>query len=212
MSKKMAELFRTISSGVYVVGVAHAEHRNAFTAAWIAQVSYKPLMLSLSVNPNNASYQLIKAGQAFAVNVLEEAQMDVVRHFGLHSGCERDKLAGHAWRTGITGAPIFTDALAYFDCRVHFTRRTGDHVLVIGQVLDGAILKPGATPMTYAQTGDLDGGQALYPTAFYDTPAVLIRHFWRSHHLRSLFTQIQSYRRLLAGCLNWDPTTCMHPP
>lgn len=166
MNKQMAALFKTISCGVYVVGVAHGEQRNAFTAAWLTQVSYNPLMLVLSVNPDNASYRLIEAERAFVVNVLEESQLDLARHFGMQSGREDDKLAGHAWRPGITGAPIFSDALAYFDCRVFVTHPLGDHVLVIAQILDGAILKPHATPMTYAQTGDLDGSQAFYPPAF----------------------------------------------
>jgi flavin reductase (DIM6/NTAB) family NADH-FMN oxidoreductase RutF len=166
MSGQIAALFRTITSGVYVVGAAHGEHLNAFTAAWVAQVSFNPLMLALSVNPDNASYRLIKAGRAFTVNVLAQEQMDLARHFGTKSGRDQDKLAGYAWRAGATGAPILEEALAWFDCRLQLTRRTGDHVLVAGQVIDGAVLQSWAVPMTYAQTGDLDGSGALYPSSF----------------------------------------------
>jgi flavin reductase (DIM6/NTAB) family NADH-FMN oxidoreductase RutF len=44
-------LFQRLTQGVYVVGVAHEEARNAFTAAWVMQVSFDPLLLALSVNP-----------------------------------------------------------------------------------------------------------------------------------------------------------------
>jgi hypothetical protein len=30
-------------------------------------------------------------------------------------------------------------------------------------VVDGRILDPNAVPMTYAETGDMDGSSALYP-------------------------------------------------
>jgi flavin reductase (DIM6/NTAB) family NADH-FMN oxidoreductase RutF len=162
----MAALFRRLSLGVYVVGVARGKYINAFTAAWITQVSFKPLMLALSVNPNNASYRLIKAGRVFSVNVLAQDQMHLARHFGTDTGQTRDKLAGCAWHTALTGAPILDDTLAYFDCRVRFTHRAGSHVLVVGQVIYGALLKPHAVPMSYAQTGDLDSSSALYPTSF----------------------------------------------
>jgi flavin reductase (DIM6/NTAB) family NADH-FMN oxidoreductase RutF len=52
----IAPLFQRLTQGVYVIGVAHGEKRNAFTAAWVMQVSYDPLLLALSINPNHSSY------------------------------------------------------------------------------------------------------------------------------------------------------------
>lgn len=162
----METLFKTISSGVYVVGVAHRDRRNAFTAAWVTQVSYQPLLLGMSVNPQNWSYGLIMAERAFAVSVLTCEQSDLARCFGTQSGRNRDKLATVTWFTAKTGAPVLNDALAYFDCELQITRRAGDHVVIIGRVVDGEILKPNAQPMIYAQTGDLDSAGALYPAQF----------------------------------------------
>ena len=47
-----------------MVGVAHGEVRNAFTAAWVMQVSFDPLLLALSINPHHSSYGLLKEGRA----------------------------------------------------------------------------------------------------------------------------------------------------
>jgi hypothetical protein len=46
------------------------------------------------------------------------------------------------------------------------TLPAGDHELVLGRVIDGEILAPGAAPMTYAETGELDGSRDLYPRRF----------------------------------------------
>ena len=55
MSGSIAALFRRLTQGVYVVGVASGETRDAFTAAWVMQVSYDPLLLALSINANHSS-------------------------------------------------------------------------------------------------------------------------------------------------------------
>jgi len=47
-----------------VVGVADGDRRNAFTAAWVTQVSFRPLLLAVSVSPGHASYPLLRAGGA----------------------------------------------------------------------------------------------------------------------------------------------------
>jgi flavin reductase (DIM6/NTAB) family NADH-FMN oxidoreductase RutF len=166
MSEQIARLFRTLSSGVYVVGAAHRGKHNAFTAAWVSQVSFEPLLLALSVNTSNASWSLIRQARAFSVNVLGQGQKDIARHFGTRSGREQDKLTAYPWRAGKSGAPILENALSYLECRLEFTRRAGDHVLVVGRVIDGALLNAHAIPMLYAETGDMDGSSALYPQQF----------------------------------------------
>jgi len=166
MNTDIPALFRLLTHGVYVIGVADGARRDAFTAAWITQVSFDPLLLALSVNPRNASYALLRASGSFTVSVLKHGQLELARHFGTRSGRDVEKLAGIRWRPGMTGAPILDDAAAYFDCRLTGSLAAGDHELVLGQVVDGAILDPAALPMSYAETGELDGSRALYPARF----------------------------------------------
>jgi flavin reductase (DIM6/NTAB) family NADH-FMN oxidoreductase RutF len=165
MTNHLAVLFRHLTLGVYVVGVAQGERRNAFTAAWIMQVSFDPLLLALSVNPQNASYPLLRESGAFAVTVLKAHQLELARHFGAPAPGRRDKLATVKWQAGRNGAPILQDGLAYFDCEVTAGMRAGDHELVIGRVVDGGILDQGESPLVYGTTGDMDGSAALYPAS-----------------------------------------------
>jgi flavin reductase (DIM6/NTAB) family NADH-FMN oxidoreductase RutF len=159
----LADLFRRLSAGVYVIGVADGERRNAFTAAWLTQVSFDPLLVALSVNPGHASWPLLLAGGGFLVNVLSREQLDLARHFGTQSGRDADKLAGIGWWSGPSGAPILDGALAYLDCRLTQRVPAGDHEIVIARPAAGEMLRPDATPLLYADTGDLDGSRELYP-------------------------------------------------
>jgi len=163
---QIEELFRQLTFGVYVVGAAHDERRDAFTAAWVTQVSYAPLMLALSINPEHASYPLLKESRAFTVNVLKRGQFELARRFGTRSGRNYDKLADLRWHPGRGGGPILDDALAYFECEVTASHPAGDHELIVGRVVGGRITDPGAVPMTYRETSDMDGSSALYPDRF----------------------------------------------
>ena len=163
---EMQALFRRLSVGVYVVGAAHGETRNAFTAAWIVPTSFDPLLLAVSVNPENASHSLLRASRAFTVNVLKRGQVALARQFGTRSGRNHDKLAGVRWHPGRSGAPILSDGLAYFECELIESYPTGDHDLIVGRVVAGRILDADAVPMSYPETGDMDGSSALYPSQF----------------------------------------------
>lgn len=163
---EIAALFRQLTCGVYVIGVADGEQRDAFTAAWVMQVSFNPLLLALSINPANASYSLLRAGGGFTVSVLEQADFELARWFGTRSGRDQDKLAGVGWHPGRHGAPILNDAVGYFDCVLTGILPSGDHELVVGRVVDGRVLVPEAKPMAYSDTGDMDESSALYPTTF----------------------------------------------
>ena len=157
------QLFRRLSNGVYVIGVSHRSRSNAFTAAWLTQVSFDPLLLGLSVNPENYSYGLLRQSRIFTVSILKQGQLDLGRYFGCRSGRDGDKLAGQRWRPGRLGAPLLLDAAAYLECEVTGTAPAGDHELVLGRVVGGEVLDPTAKPLLYAETGDLDGSSDLYP-------------------------------------------------
>jgi flavin reductase (DIM6/NTAB) family NADH-FMN oxidoreductase RutF len=166
MSDAPLELFRRLTNGLYVVGVAHGNRRNAFTAAWITQVSFDPLLLALSINAAHASYPILMAAGVFTVSVLRQGQLELARHFGTQSGRVIDKLVGQRWRAALEGAPVLLDAAAYLECRLIGRYAAGDHELVLAQVVGGRVLAPDAKPMTYAETGNLDGSADLYPPTF----------------------------------------------
>ena len=162
MSNSIAALFQRLTQGVYVIGVAQGETRNAFTAAWIMQASFDPMLLVLSVNQQHSSYALLKQSGVFSVNVLKRGQLALAAHFG--QGAAADKLASWPGR-GPTGAPLLQDALAWFECRLVSELPAGDHMLALGRVIDGRLLDALAAPLTYAETGALDGASALFRNA-----------------------------------------------
>ncbi|MGY6278041.1 flavin reductase family protein [Methylomonas sp. MgM2] len=164
MSEAMADLFKRITVGVYVIGVTGGGRNNAFTAACVSLVSFQPLLLVLSINRMHSSYQILKSGGVFSINVLRQDQMPLAEHFGGPSS--RDKLATVSWYPGKTGAPLLDDVIAHFECEMVAEYPAGDHVLALGRVVSGSLLQANAEPMVYRDTGNMDGAAALFPDRF----------------------------------------------
>lgn len=151
-------LVKQISHGVYVIGVGVDDRQNAFTAAWVMQVSFNPLLLGISINPEHYSYKLLKECGVCTVNVLGRHQYNIAEHFGRSA---KDKMAGFQWQKAETGAPVLSESLAYFDCQVSHYADAGDHKIAVCKVVAAAALNQGQ-PLLYGQTGDMDGSSELY--------------------------------------------------
>jgi flavin reductase (DIM6/NTAB) family NADH-FMN oxidoreductase RutF len=109
---------------------------------------------------------LISRAPAFSVNVLKKGQLDLAEHYGRPA--RADKLAGTEGTTDRLGLPLLREALAWFECQVLSEYPAGDHVLVLGKVIGGKLLDSEAEPMSYSQTGEMDGACALFPDVFGD--------------------------------------------
>ena len=164
MNNDLILLFRQLTHGVYVIGVTDKDKVNAFTAAWVMQVSYRPLLIALSVNPGHSSYKMLVDGGAFSINVLSSRQVELARHFG--QPAKVNKLGGIKWHRCKSGTPVLGDAMAWFDCKYSHECPAGDHVLVFGHVVDGAVQDTGSLPMNYRDTCDMDQSSRLYPDDF----------------------------------------------
>ncbi len=158
---EVAALFQRLTHGVYVIGVGRGAEVNAFTAAWVMQVSFDPLLLALSINAGHASYRVLRQSRVFSVNVLPGERLDMAAHFGQPAAA--DKLGSTPWSPGETGVPLLLDAIAQFECRVVAEHEAGDHVLVLGQVCGGTLVDPAGEPLLYRDTGDMDGASRLFP-------------------------------------------------
>lgn len=150
-----------IPSGVFVVTLKTGQKANAYTAAWVVRVSEEPVMVQVAVWEQNFSYTLAQDCTHFAVHILSDGQQDTALHFGRLSGRDVDKLQGYPSHPGVSGIPVLDDCLAYLECEVVFRHRFGDHIVLIGRVIDSQIHRRGQALIynhqDYAEQGiDID--------------------------------------------------------
>jgi flavin reductase (DIM6/NTAB) family NADH-FMN oxidoreductase RutF len=146
------EAFTALVHGVYVVTTRLGDRVNGMTAAWVSQVSLKPLLIMASIAPPRYSHDLIKASGILAINVLTREQVDLAKRFGFKSGRQVDKFAGLEWTQAATGAPILPQAYAYLDLKLRDTCTAGDHTLFLGEVVAAKILHPEAQPLVFKKS------------------------------------------------------------
>ncbi|NOQ35966.1 MAG: flavin reductase [Methylococcaceae bacterium] len=158
MTEDLAEVMGQITHGVYVIGVCDGEQQNAFTASWVMQVSFKPLLIAFSINPEHYSYKLLQKGGVCSINVLGKEQMEIAAHFGLPYN--KSKMEGYEWLQN-RDVPVLATAAAYFDCKVSHYTEAGDHKIVVCEVLNAEILKKYEL-LLYADTAAMDGGSENY--------------------------------------------------
>jgi flavin reductase (DIM6/NTAB) family NADH-FMN oxidoreductase RutF len=155
------QLMKNISHGMYVISVNNNQQKNAFTAAWVMQVSFDPLLICFSINPQHRSYKLLKENSVCCISVLNTEQFREAGHFG--QSTTADKIHGFNWLKTEVGAPALAGSSAYFVCRVDHYSDAGDHQLVICEVIDGKILSDKSV-MLYSDTEDMDASSDLYKT------------------------------------------------
>lgn len=135
------EFRRTIglfATGVTVItaqvgGVAHGMTANSVTS-----VSLDPLLLLVCIDRRARMCNIINEAGRFAVNILNERQEAISRHF---AGRPNDQLDIRF--ADLAGAPTLPGALAAIACTVDRELDGGDHIIVIGKVdafvrIDGA--------------------------------------------------------------------------
>jgi flavin reductase (DIM6/NTAB) family NADH-FMN oxidoreductase RutF len=98
-----------------------------------SSVSLDPPLVAFFPARSSSSWPKIEAAGAFCVNVLGEEQEEVCRVF---AGKAADKFASIGWRKGRTGAPIINDVIAWIECTIERVDDAGDHVIVLGRVVD----------------------------------------------------------------------------
>jgi flavin reductase (DIM6/NTAB) family NADH-FMN oxidoreductase RutF len=128
---------RKVAGAVCVITtVGQQGERRGLTATAVCSLSAAPPSLIVCVNQKTWVAQLVANAGVFAVNVLSNFQEDVARAFAAQTDLTaEDRFSVGSWETRITGAPVATDALASFECKLEREIAHTTHTILIGQVV-----------------------------------------------------------------------------
>ncbi len=134
--KDLRRAFATFATGVTVVTTRDAAGSPiGFTANSFSSVSLEPALVSVCAGTHMRSFAAFSAADTFAINILAEDQQELASTFASRGV---DKFAKSRWSSGTTGSPLLEGVVAWFDCRVHELVSAGDHVILIGRVVNYA--------------------------------------------------------------------------
>lgn len=156
-TKKMA--LRMITHGLYLLTVQHDGDFNASTISWLSQASFDPPLIMAGLKADSVTHSMVEGSGQFAINLLDIHQTEMAQTFFKRARHTGDKLSGYAFKPGpMTGAPIFLDATAWFECQVTDVVKRGDHTVVVAEVIEAGVHDPDSTPMALRDTSWHYGG------------------------------------------------------
>ena len=128
-----------IPNALALIGSRSGEERNGMTASWITQLSMEPVLIGVGVDNTAVTHRLISEGGSFTVNLWNAEDTRVFVKFSKPATYADGTLNGRAVREATTGAPVFTEAIAWMDCEVRHSIDLGTHTLFVGELVDGDI-------------------------------------------------------------------------
>ena len=115
-----------------------------FTANSFTSVSLEPPLILICIGDFNEGLELFKNSEYFAVNILNEEQVDISNLFAQPV---KNKFEEIKWSNSKFGVPIIKGALAWLECKNFDQKRSGDHLILIGNVKN--FHNEGGYPLAY---------------------------------------------------------------
>jgi 3-hydroxy-9,10-secoandrosta-1,3,5(10)-triene-9,17-dione monooxygenase reductase component len=129
--------FRTVlghfATGVAVVTAVHDGEPVGMACNSFTAVSLEPPLVLFCAARSSSTWPRIQAAGRFTVNIVGEDDEELCRTFATKGA---DRFAGVRHHPGASGAPVLDSALAFVDCVTEAEHDAGDHVIVVGRVLE----------------------------------------------------------------------------
>ena len=125
------------ATGVVVVTACHPDGRDAgLVMVSLAPVSQDPPLVLWSVDRRSGSLDVWLEAPGYALHLLAADQEPLAWQFA-RKGTE--KFDGLAIARGLTGAPLLEGASATIECATHARHDGGDHVILVGRIVDTTV-------------------------------------------------------------------------
>lgn len=139
-----------LSYGLFVLTAREGKKDNGCIINTAVQAASAPNCLSISVNKENVTHDMIMRTKEFTVSVISRAaDFELFRHFGFQSGSQCNKFASFTeCERGKNGLLYVTKGTnAYISVKVEKTEDVGSHTVFIGEITDMEVLAdtPSAT-------------------------------------------------------------------
>ncbi len=111
---------------------------NVLPVAWAMPMSVNPPLVGIAIHASRHSHDLIRYGEAFAINIPGQVLLNHTQWSGMVSGLQMDKLAVSRlphFKARHIDAPLLEGCVGWIECTVFDSHTVGDHTLYIGKVV-----------------------------------------------------------------------------
>ncbi len=140
-----------IPSGLAIATSGAPGRRTAFLASWFQQLSFEPPLVGVCVKAGRPILPLVEDSGWFALNLLAEGDKESLKRYGrgFDPGVDPWAEDPEGLLPGLE-APVLRRCLGYLLMRhVRTLETSGDHLILVGEVRDGAVLETEAKPFVH---------------------------------------------------------------
>ncbi|MEM7221678.1 MAG: flavin reductase family protein [Pseudomonadota bacterium] len=132
--RDLRRAFGAFATGVTIITTSDAKGAPwGFTANSFTSVSLDPPLALVCLAKTAGSFSVFEKTERFAINILSEQQRDASVAFASWGA---DKFSAVNWGVKATGSPVLDGVVAWLDCATHELVDAGDHIVLIGRVVD----------------------------------------------------------------------------
>jgi len=117
-----------------------------FTANSFTSVSLDPPLVLVCLAQSAGLAPVFRKAASFAINILASDQESTSNGFARR---DEDRFANTSWSVKTSGSPVLDDCAAWLDCEMYEKILAGDHIIMIGRIVDAE--KTPRHPLAYYQ-------------------------------------------------------------
>jgi flavin reductase (DIM6/NTAB) family NADH-FMN oxidoreductase RutF len=151
----IARALGRIPSGLFIVTTRRDGQPIGFLGSFVIQNGFDPPTVSVAIARDRPHLADIRKSGRFALSVLDAASRGLMTPFLRRLPDGTSPFDGLDLHTTASGSVVLAGALAWVDCKTTGEFETGDHTVVFGEVLEGALQRE-SDPWMHVRKNGLD--------------------------------------------------------
>jgi len=148
--EKLGAALGKIVSGLYIVAVKDGDKEAGFLASWVQQAGFEPPMITVAFNKTREEHlRLLFASGKCVINIMSKANGKTMSAFFKAPEEGKSVFDNLETTTNTTGIPILKDSIGYLECEYRSEMDSGDHKIVLLEVIDGQLTDTNNEPSVH---------------------------------------------------------------
>jgi flavin reductase (DIM6/NTAB) family NADH-FMN oxidoreductase RutF len=134
------QILGKLPSGMLILSTRRAELETGMLVSWVMQAGFEPPTITVALLRHRYVGQWLSEKCPFVLNLLEEGQTSLLRHFSKGFSPEQRPFANLEVERTASGIPTLIAALGYIECEPTHHMDSGDHRIFLAKVTGGRLM------------------------------------------------------------------------
>jgi flavin reductase (DIM6/NTAB) family NADH-FMN oxidoreductase RutF len=144
-----------VPSGLFILTVRNDGRATGMLASWVQQAGFEPPMVSVAFHRDRYAAGWARSAGRFVLNQVPSGNKTLLRHFGKGFAPDAPAFEGVRIAQEHDAGPVLAEALGYLVVEPAGELAGGDHVVMLGKVVEGGVLDSEGHPLVHVRQNGL---------------------------------------------------------